>query len=231
MLQNSRFRSHLLAPLLFLAAVACSRAALEPAVAPTGHEGHGDHADHGAMATDDPAGHSHSGLPDDVRIPAGDNYTVADVHFMQGMIAHHAQAIDMSKLAETRSRDTRLIRFAQKIDQSQATEIQQMEAWLHERKQWIPDTADYRTIKMTGMLTAEELAEMGKKSGTAFDRIFLELMIRHHEGALSMVDDLFKAPRSGQEVNVNVFANEVQQVQTIEIGLMRQMLEELKGEP
>lgn len=217
-------------PALFLAAslTGCSRATPEVAVAPTGHD---EHAGHGAMVVEEHSGHSHSGLPDDVQIPAGETYTVADVHFMQGMIAHHAQAIDMSKLAERHSRDTRLIRFAQKIDQSQATEIQQMEGWLHDRKQWVPDTAAYRTITMTGMLTAEDMKELSEARGTAFDRLFLEQMIRHHEGALSMVKDLFGTPRSGQEVNVNVFANEVVLVQTIEIGLMRQMLEDLNGAP
>lgn len=177
------------------------------------------------------SGHAHSGLPDDVKIPAGAIHTVADVHFMQGMIAHHAQAIDMSKLAEKHSRDTRLIRFAQKIDQSQATEIRQMEGWLHDRDQWVPDTASYRNIRMTGMLTDEEMERLSRARGRDFDRLFLELMIRHHEGALAMVADLFRSPRAAQDVDVNVFANEVHLVQTIEIGLMRQMLEDLNGAP
>jgi uncharacterized protein (DUF305 family) len=83
---------------------------------------------------------------------------------------------------------------------------------------------------MPGMLTAAELEELGTARGAAFDRRFLELMIRHHEGALSMVADLLKTPRAAQQVDVNVFANEVRLVQTAEIDLMRQMLTNIPGE-
>jgi uncharacterized protein (DUF305 family) len=216
------------ASLLLLSALACSRAVNQPNTV-AGGDLHAGHEGHAAMVADQAGGHSHSGLPDDLVIPAGETYTVADVHFMQGMIAHHAQAIEMSKLAEQHSRDARLIRFAQKIDQSQATEIQQMEGWLADRKQWIPDSAAYHGITMTGMLTPDDMKKLSEARGTAFDQLFLELMIQHHEGALAMVKDLFATPGGGQEINVNVFANEVDMVQTIEIGLMRQMLEELNG--
>lgn len=172
----------------------------------------------------------HGGMPTLRPIAAGALITAADVQFMQGMIAHHGQAIHMSRLAETRSTDPRLIRFAQKIDQSQASEIRLMEGWLADYDQVIPDSTAYRTITMPGMLTAEELAELAAITGTVFDTRFLELMIRHHEGALSMVDDLLATPRAGQEVDVNVFANEVHAVQTAEIDVMRQMLANLQGE-
>lgn len=163
-------------------------------------------------------------------IPAGAIHTAADVQFMQGMIAHHGQAIHMSRLADTRSADPRLVRFAQKIDYSQATEIALMEGWLADRDQVVPDSTAYRTITMPGMLTADELRALALGKGTAFDRLFLELMIRHHEGALSMVADLFATPRAGQDVDVNVFANEVHAMQTAEIDVMRQMLANLQGE-
>lgn len=181
-----------------------------------------DHAHHGGHG-------SHGGLPTLRPIAEGSLHTAADVQFMQGMIAHHAQAIRMSVLAATRSGDARLIRFAQKIDQSQTSEIQLMGDWLAERRQVVPDSTTWTQIIMPGMLTAAELAELATLTGTAFDRRFLELMIRHHEGAIAMVADLFVTPRAGQEVDVNVFANEVEQVQSVEIALMRQMLATLEG--
>ncbi len=186
----------------------------------------------GAAAAQDHAGHAmdHGGMPPLQPIAPGAIHTAADVHFMQGMIAHHGQAIHMSRLADTRSADPRLIRFAQKIDYSQATEIALMEGWLADRDQVVPDSTAYRTITMPGMLTADELRGLGEVTGTAFDREFLVLMIRHHEGALSMVADLFATPRAGQDVDVSVFANEVHAVQTAEIDVMRQMLANLQGE-
>lgn len=186
----------------------------------------------GAVAAQDHAHHAagHGGMPELKPIPAGAIHTAADVHFMQGMIAHHGQAIHMSRLADTRSADPRLIRFAKKIDYSQETEIALMEGWLADRDQVVPDSTAYRTITMPGMLTADELRGLGDVTGTAFDRQFLVLMIRHHEGALLMVADLFATPRAGQDVDVSVFANEVHAVQTAEIDVMRQMLANLQGE-
>ena len=162
-----------------------------------------------------------------VTIPAGALYTEADVRFMQGMIAHHAQAIHMSRMAPTRGANPRLVRFAQKIDLSQAGEIAQMQGWLRANGQFAPDTSAWRTTTMHGMLTAGELARLEAARGAAFDRLFLEYMIRHHEGALTMVADLIATPRAAQDVDVSVLANDVETTQTAEIGLMRQMLEEL----
>ncbi len=190
-------------------------------LAPLGAVGAQDHADHAA---------GHDGLPPLRSIAPGSMHTAADVQFMQGMIAHHGQAIQMSRLAESRSADPRLIRFAQKIDQSQASEIRLMEGWLADRDQVVPDSTAYRTITMPGMLTAGELGELARIKGTTFDKRFLELMIRHHEGALAMVAGLLATPRAGQEVDVNVFANEVHAVQTAEIDLMLQMLANLSGD-
>jgi uncharacterized protein (DUF305 family) len=82
-------------------------------------------------------------------------------------------------------------------------------------------------MTMAGMLTPAQLARLDSASGPEFDRAFLQLMIQHHEGALQMVDELFATPRAGQEIDVNVFANDVVIVQTAEIGIMRQMLYEL----
>ncbi len=159
-----------------------------------------------------------------VTIPAGSIITEADVRFMQGMIAHHAQAVVMSRMAAKNEATPRVLKLAQKIDLAQAGEIALMQDWLRAYSQFVPDTSSWRTMTMAGMLTMEQLAQMEASRGAAFDRLFLTLMIKHHEGALSMVADLLKSPRAGQEVDINVFANDVETTQTAEIGLMRQML-------
>lgn len=166
------------------------------------------------------AGMNHS----KITIPEGAIYTVADVEFMQGMIAHHAQAIHMSRMAEAHGASPRLQKLANKIDQSQVAEIRIMQQWLTSNGQVAPDTSSWRTMRMSGMLTEAQLKELDAAKGAEFDRAFLNLMIQHHEGALQMVKDLFATPRAGQEVDVNVFANDVVSVQTAEIGAMRQML-------
>jgi uncharacterized protein (DUF305 family) len=175
------------------------------------------------------AQHSMPGMSEQrhVTIPDGAIYTVADVEFMQGMIAHHAQAIYMSRMATAHNANPRVIKLANKIDQSQVAEIRIMQGWLLQNKQFAPDTSSWRTMTMAGMLTKEQLEELDAAHGVAFDRAFLTLMIQHHEGALQMVKDLFATPRAGQEVDVNVFANDVVTVQTAEIGVMRQMLSQL----
>jgi uncharacterized protein (DUF305 family) len=167
------------------------------------------------------SGHSH------ITIPEGAIYTVADVEFMQGMIAHHSQAIYMSRMAEAHHASPRLLKLATKIDQSQVAEINIMQEWLRRNGQFAPDTSSWRTMTMAGMLTKEQLEELDAATGAAFDRAYLTMMIQHHEGALKMVKDLFATPRAGQEVDVNVFANDVVTVQTAEIGVMHQMLSQL----
>ena len=168
-----------------------------------------------------------SGMDMPVTIPKGAIYTEADVRFMQGMIAHHAQAIYMSRMAASHGANPRLLKFATKIDQSQQAEIRLMQDWLVANHQFAPDTSAWRHMSMPGMLTTEQLAQLTAAKGKDFDRAFLTLMIQHHEGALKMVDELFASPLAGQDVDVSVFANDVQVVQTAEIGLMEQMLENL----
>jgi uncharacterized protein (DUF305 family) len=166
-------------------------------------------------------------MPGHITIPKGAIYTVADVEFMQGMIAHHAQAIVMSRMAEAHHANARVLKLATKIDQSQVPEIRIMQGWLRRYDQFAPDTGSWRTLTMPGMLTADQLKRLDAATGVAFDRAFLELMIQHHEGALTMVKDLFATPRAGQEIDVSVFANDVVVAQTAEIGIMRRMLSEL----
>ncbi len=164
-----------------------------------------------------------AGMPP-VTLPAGSLVTEADVRFMQGMIAHHAQAVVMSRMAGARGASARVLKLAQKIDLAQAGEIALMQDWLRAYRQFTPDTSSWRGMMMAGMLTTAELAQMEASRGGDFDGLFLTLMIRHHQGALSMVADLLKSPRAAQEVDINVFANDVETTQTAEIGLMRQML-------
>ena len=163
------------------------------------------------------------GLPA-VTIPKGAVYTEADVRFMQGMIAHHAQAIYMSRLAAAHQASPRLTKFAQKIDQSQIAEIRIMQQWLRSNDQFAPDTASWRHLTMPGMLTDAQIKQLDAARGNDFDRYFLTYMVQHHEGALKMVKDLFDTPRAGQEIDVSVFANDVVSVQTAEIATMHQML-------
>src|SRR5690606_14572803 len=171
----------------------------------------------------------HGGMTTAITVPPGAIWTAADVHFMQGMIAHHAQAIHMTRLAEGSGASPQVLRFAQKIDQSQITEIILMQNWLDDRDQVVPDTSSWRTMTMPGMLTETELGQLASARGSDFDRLFLELMIRHHEGALQMVDDLHATPRAAQEVDVSVLATEVRLVQTAEIDAMRLMLADTPG--
>ncbi|MBA3917000.1 MAG: DUF305 domain-containing protein [Gemmatimonas sp.] len=202
-------------------AACSSNPAPSPAAAPVApvadaHAGHAPAAahDHGA------------GLPP-VTLPSGSLITEADVRFMQGMIAHHAQAVAMTRLAGAAGANPRVLKLAQKIDLSQAGEIVLMQDWLRHYKQFVPDTSSWRSMTMHGMLTAEEMDRLAAAKGGEFDRLFLTYMIRHHEGALTMVRDLFAAPRAGQEVDISVFANDVESTQSAEIGLMRVMLLDL----
>src|SRR6476620_12700451 len=103
---------------------------------------------------------------------------------MQGMIAHHAQAIYMSRLAAGREASPRVLKFATKIDQSQQAEIRLMQEWLRANDQVAPDTGSWRHMTMPGMLTEAQLHQLDTAKGRDFDRAFLTLMIQHHQGAL-----------------------------------------------
>ena len=171
--------------------------------------------------------HSMHRMGPEIVIPNGALYTKADVEFMQGMIAHHAQAIVMSRLAEKNGANPQVLKLSRKIDQSQVPEIQIMQHWLERYGQFAPDTASWHGMRMDGMLTDEEITALDQAKGVMFDRLFLVGMIKHHEGALKMVDDLFKVKGAGQEVDANTFANDVVSAQTAEIGIMRGLLAKL----
>jgi uncharacterized protein (DUF305 family) len=173
------------------------------------------------------SGMDHMNMGPEIVIPAGAIYTKADVEFMQGMIAHHAQAVVMSRLADSHGANAQVLKLSKKIDQSQIPEIQIMQKWLERNNQFAPDTASWHHVRMEGMLTDEQLTQLENSKGVDFDRAYLTFMIMHHAGALKMVDDLFMTPRAGQEVDVSVFANDVVTAQTSEIGIMRGLMAKL----
>ena len=158
--------------------------------------------------------------PDLVREP----YNQADVEFMQGMIPHHAQAVVMAGMAKSHGARPDVVILCERIVVAQRDEIQLMRTWLLDRGQFVPAAdATHHKMKhgdmehdmlMPGMLSPEEMAALDKARGPEWDRLFLLGMIKHHEGALKMVDDLFK------------FASDVFADQTAEIERMRKMLAE-----
>jgi uncharacterized protein (DUF305 family) len=162
---------------------------------------------------------------------AGPGFTVADVQFMQNMIGHHAQAIIMAALAPTHGANGDVLRLARKIDISQRDEIGLMKRWLEERKQSVPDEAHAHHMMMPGMLTPEQMAKLEAAGGREFDRLFLTYMIQHHEGALQMVETLFKSPGAAQDSDLFRFATDVGVDQRDEIYVMQKMLDMIREEP
>ena len=157
-------------------------------------------------------------------------FTEADVKFMQGMIHHHAQAVDMVGLLATRTTDPRMKMLARRIEVSQNDEIGMMRRWLSARGQQVPGAHAHHEPGapiMPGMLTADEMATLAAAKGTEFDRLFLEGMIKHHNGALTMVETLFSAPGAAQESEIFGFAADVDADQRMEIDRMAAMLKEI----
>jgi uncharacterized protein (DUF305 family) len=152
---------------------------------------------------------------------------------MQHMIGHHAQALDMTKLVPTRTKREDMRLLAERIDVSQRDEIAQMRQWLAQRseQQPPPDAHHHAAMghgpRMPGMLTAAELEELAQATETEFERLFLERMIRHHEGAIAMVRQLFGTPGAAQETETYRFATEVEADQRAEIARMRALLAKL----
>jgi uncharacterized protein (DUF305 family) len=158
-------------------------------------------------------------------------FTPADVKFMQGMIHHHSQALDMTELLATRTNSDDMKKLALRISVSQTDEIKMMRRWLTVRGQDVPGEHDHHmpgAPLMPGMLNAEEMARLAAAKGTEFDRLFLEGMIKHHGGALTMVHDLFATPGAGQDSEIYAFASDVDADQRMEIDRMAAMLAALK---
>lgn len=158
-------------------------------------------------------------------------FTPADVKFMQGMIHHHAQALDMTELLATRTNSDDMKKLALRISVSQTDEIKMMRRWLAVRGQEVPGEHAHHmpgAPMMPGMLNAEAMARLAAAKGTEFDRLFLEGMIQHHGGALTMVHDLFAMPGAGQDSEIYAFASDVDADQRMEIDRMAAMLAALK---
>jgi len=158
-------------------------------------------------------------------------YTEADVKFMQGMIGHHQQAIEMAALLPSRTSRDDMKLLAKRIEVSQVDEIQMMQTWLRARGQTLPDPHAHHmhgATLMPGMLTMEEMAKLEAASGVEFDRLFLEGMIKHHGGALTMVRELFATPGAGQDGDIFAFASDVEADQQMEIDRMGAVLRELQ---
>jgi uncharacterized protein (DUF305 family) len=153
-------------------------------------------------------------------------HTAADTAFMQDMIVHHQQALDMAGLVADRTARDDLPLMAERIVESQEAEIELIEQWLTDRDEEVPDeSADHDDHEgMPGMATADQLDDLAAAEGEAFDRLFLELMIAHHLGAVTMVNDLY-ADGGGVEPAADGLARGIEADQNIEIGRMQDLLE------
>jgi uncharacterized protein (DUF305 family) len=161
-------------------------------------------------------------------------YSDADVEFMSGMIPHHAQAVIMAGWAPSHGARQDVAILCERILVAQRDEIAMMQQWLRDRGLEVPDATSTRhkmkmngmehEMLMPGMMTDEQMAALDKARGPEFDRLFLEGMIRHHQGAVDMVDVLFKSYGAAQDETIYKFASDVYADQSIEIDRMHQML-------
>ena len=172
----------------------------------------------------------------------------ADISFMQGMIHHHSQAVEMTDLMRTRSHNKKLLALGKRISISQTDEMQYMRQWLEDRGQPAPGAhgqMNHSAMKghdmstmgkmdmasmplMPGMLTPQQMKALAKSTGSTFDHLFLTGMIQHHTGALIMVEDLFDTAGAGQDNVLFDFATDVDNTQRAEIKIMQGMLKEKK---
>ena len=160
-----------------------------------------------------------------------EQYTGADIKFMQGMIGHHAQAVEMVALVPSRALSDDVRTLALRIDVSQQDEMTMMREWLRSRGQQIPDPRTHHMMGATlmpGMLTTEEMARLAAATGAVFDRLFLEGMIQHHSGAITMVRELFATDGAGQTPEIFSYASDVDADQRMEIDRMGVLLKELQ---
>ncbi len=168
-------------------------------------------------------------------------YSKPDVEFMQGMIHHHQQAVEMTAMMPSRTHNKALLKLGQRITISQSDEIKFMRSWLEDRGQAVPmehehmghmaghNMMDMSTMApMPGMLTPEQMKALAAAKGARFDYLFLTGMIQHHTGALTMVQDLFNSAGGGTDTQLYEFATDVDNTQTAEIAIMKSMLKEKK---
>jgi uncharacterized protein (DUF305 family) len=163
----------------------------------------------------------------------------ADVEFMQGMIMHHSQAVEMAALIASHTENKALGSLGARISSSQSDEIRFMKRWLAARGEGVSmttpgmsgmDTSRQAIALMPGMLTPEQMEALRKAKGAEFDRLFLTGMIQHHNGALIMVKDLFDTAGAGQDAELFNFATDADNSQRAEIRIMQAMLEKKQFE-
>ena len=165
---------------------------------------------------------------------AGMEYSLGDIQFLQGMIPHHAQAKEMSALAESRTNNEAILAVAARITLSQDDEIAMMQDWLGDRGLEVTaEDAHHQSgfMRMAGMLTDEEMAALAAARGSEFDRLYLESMIQHHQGALDMVEDLLDQRGSVQDPLLYEFTSDVTSDQTSEIERMVTLLASFSSDP
>ena len=166
-------------------------------------------------------------------------YTAADVHFISGMIHHHAQAITMAGWAPTHGASKSVGILCERIINAQTDEITLMQGWLLDRKEPVPeanagpmkmmmDGVEHEML-MPGMLSDAQLKQLDQSRGGEFDRLFLTFMIQHHQGAITMVNEVFASPGAGQDEFVFKFASDVYADQGTEIDRMQKMIINLPG--
>jgi uncharacterized protein (DUF305 family) len=160
-------------------------------------------------------------------------HTQADVRFMSAMIGHHGQALAMAALAPANGAGPEILRLAERITAGQQDEIASMRQWLSDRGEPVPDAHHaMHGHAVPGMLTEDQMQELARARGPAFDRLFLTYMIQHHRGAVAMVKELYATPGAAQDETVFKFADDVGVDQTTEIARMERMLAALPaGEP
>ncbi len=166
---------------------------------------------------------------------ANTSYSPADAQFMRDMIPHHHQALEMAALVADRTNRQELIDVAGRINASQGDEIEFMQNWLRERGEPVPDPTEHHAMhtshKMAGMATPEQMAELAASDGTDFDRLFLTLMITHHDGAVTMVEELLEQPGAAYDPVLFEFTSDVTNDQTTEIERMNALLVGLSSDP
>jgi uncharacterized protein (DUF305 family) len=162
-----------------------------------------------------------SGLP-------APSFTAADVEFVQMMIPHHEQALEMTALVPSRTERDDLPLLAERLEVSQTDEIEQMRRWLEERGQGATSHDHHGDGQlMPGMLTPEEMSQLSDARGAEFDELFLQYMIRHHEGAVVMVEELLTTGEGGQEPQIFQLAQHIDADQRVEIARMKRLLTQL----
>ena len=166
---------------------------------------------------------------------ANSSYTVADVDFMRDMIIHHHQALLMSRLAAQSTNNQAILDLAGRIDVSQEDEISLMQGWLQKREEQVPDPtsehSEHTHHTMIGMATPEQMTQLAESKSTDFDRLFLTLMIDHHDGAIKMVEELREQPGSTYDPILNEFVSDITNDQAVEIERMNALLIGLSSDP